>query len=406
MSELTLKNLKSKVCLIAAAGLASGCVTTGTNGSAQQGAAPVDFRTAQPTYNETRAYASSSAPIYGAPQQQRQQPVQEIPPTQKPVQPNPAPYTGPFADPFAQTTPGPAPAEPTVQTAVLTIPPADVGAPIEVEPGDTLFALSERYRVALRSLIETNNLEPPFAIEAGQVLYLPPPNTHEVEPGENLYSISRRYNVDTRSLALMNGLPKPWTLHPGDILTLPALARDQGAEIYVEDKTPTTMRSSETKLAAIDDAFSAPKPNGSRQTAPRAFFAGTDAPGAFNWPLQGEVIKGFNPTSAGGRNTGVKIAAKKGAPIRAAASGEVVYAGDQLTGFGNLVLVSHSGGWVSAYAHADSLSVEEGQKVSKGDVIGAVGVSGSVDSPQLHFELRRGKTPKDPQKHLPPMKTA
>ena len=125
------------------AGAVSGCVTTGSTGG-QQASAPVDFRTAQPTYSERRTYASNSAPIYGAPVQ-NEAPQEARPSEPAPsIQPEQKPYAGPFSDPFSQPAPGLAPSVPAMQTAVLTIPPADVGAPIEVEAGDTLFALSER----------------------------------------------------------------------------------------------------------------------------------------------------------------------------------------------------------------------------------------------------------------------
>lgn len=121
----------------------------------------------------------------------------------------------------------------------------------------------------------------------------------------------------------------------------------------------------------------------------------------FIWPVTGPVVSAFGPKPDGLRNDGVNIAAPEGTPITAAAAGEVIYAGNQLRGFGNLVLIRHAGGWVTAYAHAAELWVDTGARVAQGQRIGAVGQTGSVDAPQLHFQIRQEATPVDPRRHLP-----
>jgi murein DD-endopeptidase MepM/ murein hydrolase activator NlpD len=121
---------------------------------------------------------------------------------------------------------------------------------------------------------------------------------------------------------------------------------------------------------------------------------------AFIWPVDGKVISKFGPAKDNLRNDGVNIAAPVGAPVRASAAGVVAYAGNELRGFGNMILLRHADGWVTAYAHNSSLLVEKGDKVKQGQTIARVGSSGNVDSPQLHFELRQGKTPVDPLKNL------
>jgi murein DD-endopeptidase MepM/ murein hydrolase activator NlpD len=122
--------------------------------------------------------------------------------------------------------------------------------------------------------------------------------------------------------------------------------------------------------------------------------------GAFDWPLKGRVISGFGTTHNGERNDGINIAAPAGTPIRAAASGTVTYSGDELKDYGNLILLKHSGGYVTAYAHADRLIVSRGETVRQGQVIGYTGSTGDVSSPQLHFEIRRDTTPLDPRNLL------
>ena len=120
----------------------------------------------------------------------------------------------------------------------------------------------------------------------------------------------------------------------------------------------------------------------------------------FAWPASGRVISGFGATSNGERNDGINIAMLQGAPIKAAAGGTVSYSGDELKDYGNLLLIRHDGGYVTAYAHADRLLVQRGDVVTKGQVIAYAGHTGDVSTPQLHFEIRKGTTPVDPDSLL------
>jgi murein DD-endopeptidase MepM/ murein hydrolase activator NlpD len=127
-------------------------------------------------------------------------------------------------------------------------------------------------------------------------------------------------------------------------------------------------------------------------------------PGAaarFDWPLRGRTLAGFGPRAGGQRNDGIDIAAASGTPVKAADGGTVVYAGNEVRGLGNLLLVSHTGGYITAYAHLDRMSVAKGAKVRKGQTIGTVGSSGGVSEPQLHFEIRHRNKPVDPVGLLP-----
>lgn len=121
---------------------------------------------------------------------------------------------------------------------------------------------------------------------------------------------------------------------------------------------------------------------------------------AFAWPLSGRVLSDFGATTTGGRNDGINIAASMGTPIRASASGFITYAGDELKGYGNLVLIKHSGGYTTAYAHAERLVVVKGDFVAGGQVIGYAGQTGDVAAPQLHFEIRSNTTPVNPRSYL------
>jgi murein DD-endopeptidase MepM/ murein hydrolase activator NlpD len=294
---------------------------------------------------------------------------------------------------------------------------------VSVLPGDTVYDISRRYSVNMRALIESNGLEPPYALNSGSVIYLPAPNIHKVERGETLYSVSRRYNVDTRSLALLNSMSRPWTIWPGDELKLPPLARDQGRKTNVATapaqaptvkapSAPTIKPAAPVVAVAETDAPIALKPGAKvpakKATAsaekPKQVADSAKSDGDFIWPVSGPVLKGFGADDDGMRNDGVNISVPAGSKVKASASGEVVYAGDELAGFGNLVLIRHPGGWVSAYAHADALLVKEGDQVVQGQPVAEAGATGNADSPQVHFELRKGKEPVDPAQHLPALR--
>ena len=121
---------------------------------------------------------------------------------------------------------------------------------------------------------------------------------------------------------------------------------------------------------------------------------------SFRWPVRGRIIAGFGPRPNGAQNDGINLAVPEGTPIKAAEDGVVAYAGNELKGYGNLVLIRHADGYVSAYANASELLVKRGDTVKRGQVIARAGQTGNVTSPQLHFEIRKGATPVDPSQYL------
>jgi biotin carboxyl carrier protein len=158
-----------------------------------------------------------------------------------------------------------------------------------------------------------------------------------------------------------------------------------------------------------------PPPPGERSVAEEAREEGAGAPpaaapathgGRFPWPVRGPIVAAYGSTANGGRNDGINIGAPRGTPVRAVAAGEVAYAGNELRGYGNLILIKHDDGWISAYAHCDQLLVKKGDKIAAGQVIAKVGTTGGVSEPQLHFELRRGKRAVDPRAFLAPASSA
>ncbi len=250
--------------------------------------------------------------------------------------------------------------------------------------GDTVYGLSRRHRVPVRAIIEANRLRPPYHLKAGQRVVLPRGRQHIVKRGETFYGIARRYGANPYALARANGLKPPYDIRAGQALVL------SGIEGRAAGKT---RRRKSAGAPAIKRRPGKPPP----PAVPRPPAASGKG---FIWPVRGRVISGFGAKAKGLRNDGINIAAARGTPVIAAENGVVAYAGNELRGFGNLLLIKHAGGWVSAYAHNDTVMVKRGQKVDKGQKIATVGSTGSVKSPQLHFEMRRGRTARDPRKYL------
>jgi len=273
------------------------------------------------------------------------------------------------------------------------IPPA--GAMVVVRKGDSLYKISRRYNVHLRDLIDVNRIRPPYHIFAGRRIRLPRQRVHQVRKGETLFGLSQRYGVDTATLVRINKIAPPYRITAGTRLRLP---------------NATARPSRPARSAARGARSKAPAAERARRGRGPSSIALTRLPrrsgGRFLWPVQGRVIVGFGPRAGGLRNDGINIMARRGTKVRATENGVVAYAGNELRGFGNLLLVKHSGGWMSAYAHNEVLLVKVGQRVKRGQAIARVGATGSVARPQLHFELRRGIRVVDPIKHLQRLRAA
>lgn len=219
---------------------------------------------------------------------------------------------------------------------------------------------------------------------------------HTVKSGETGIAIARAYGVKWSAVAAANQLKPPFVLVIGQQLRLPA-------------RRAVAAMSLEARAAAfrvdIDDLITGGEPAGTRPGVRSATARPGDLAPRFVWPLDGRIVSGFGAKPGGRFNDGVNIAATPGAPVRAAADGTVAYAGDALAGFGNLLLIRHDGGWVTAYAHNEALLVTRGAVVRQGDAVARAGGTGAVETPQLHFEVRRGRAPVDPVKTLPPRAT-
>ena len=267
---------------------------------------------------------------------------------------------------------------------VEAIPPNQI---VEVRANDTLYAVATRYQVTPQSVIEANGLQPPYNLRKGQALKLVPRRTHIVRPGDSVYVISQRYAVSQYQLAQLNYLKPPFELKIGQKLQLPNSLEFSVLDVGLPDGVSSTNIAQPTPTET------------SVPTAPRKRFVAPSLAGSsgFTWPVQGEIITEFGPSQRGVHNDGVNIAASEGASVGAAAKGRVAFVGTNIKSFGKLVLVKHDGGIITAYAHLGDISVKEGDIVTAGQSIGTIGRSGRVDSPQLHFEIRKSRQPVDPR---------
>jgi murein DD-endopeptidase MepM/ murein hydrolase activator NlpD len=236
---------------------------------------------------------------------------------------------------------------------------------------------------------------------------------HVIESGESLYTIARRYDVTAQAIIQANGFSSPDKIYVGQKIVIPGrpdlLASKGPAKPIAGDDTSAAPA---PQLASIQPNASTPIPSKAAietdtpvttasvpqqtkpvvQQQPVVQAPAATASDKFRWPVSGRVITDF----ANSKGTGINIEAPEGAAVRAAENGQVIYVGSGVEGYGNLILVRHPNGYVSAYAHLKDAKVAKGDTVNRGDQIGTAGMTGSVTRPQLHFEIRKGATPVDP----------
>ncbi|MCL2469929.1 MAG: M23 family metallopeptidase [Alphaproteobacteria bacterium] len=293
-------------------------------------------------------------------------------------------------------------------------------------PGFTAFLLRVLFCGGLAyALVACTMMEPPpYNLPLSEDLLAG--RSYTVGDNENIYAISQNHGVKMRDIIVLNNLQPPFALQKGQVITLPAKAGEArarrtkaGAPINLLDRevaaSPSyNTRPSEAPLrhAAVtavplsdSPVSAAPESEAPSLSAPPVQTAPTTKSAAqtknglpvFGWPVRGTIISVYGPKAKGLDNDGINIAAPKGSPVRAARDGVVVYAGSDMKGFGNLVLLRHEQGWVTAYAHLERIVVKKDDEIAKGSSIGTVGTTGGVSTPQLHFEIRRNGVPVDPE---------
>jgi murein DD-endopeptidase MepM/ murein hydrolase activator NlpD len=274
---------------------------------------------------------------------------------------------------------------------------------LKVRPGQTLSGIAQDYHVPMRIIAEANHLAPPYRIEAGRTLIIPRTGQPVSSPAPLSSTV----------------LPSPRPEAAAAPARIEATALDRVSPAAVEKPSVAAAAPPVATVSAPPPAGEPVRPEAKPAAAPPApTAAGAPAPpaaiaappvqsgGTFQWPIRGHVLAGYGLGHDGTHNDGINIAAPRGAAVEAADVGVVAYAGNELRGYGNLILIKHSNGWISAYAHCDLILVKRGDKVSRGQVIARVGATGNVTEPQLHFELRRGNRAVDPREFMGPLPAA
>jgi murein DD-endopeptidase MepM/ murein hydrolase activator NlpD len=293
-----------------------------------------------------------------------------------------------------------------------------------------------RYGVPASAIAEANNIPNGAALRPGQRLVIPKyevtgstipraasnaPHTpaptigapatsgsqhvHVVAPGETLMALSRKYHKPLGAIAKANNIEPHTMVKVGDRIAIPGVAPQAAAK----PPAPASLTQAPTPAPKVASVPAAPvaAPSAAMVTPaardpepPKAKADVTAAMPSFRWPVNGRVITAFGPKPSGQQNDGINVSVPEGTPIKAAEDGVVAYAGNELKTYGNLVLVRHSNGYVTAYAHASEIMVKRDDPVKRGQIIAKAGQTGSVAAPQLHFEIRKGSTPVDPAPFL------
>lgn len=370
--------------------------------------------------------------------------------------PAPVPASRPPTRPAPPPVEGQEPAQTTIRTRVTGKVVDTAGKPktYTVKKGDNLDAIARTLDTTRKDLADDNKLKAPYALQPGQVLKGPETKAkaYVAGQGDTMALIAKRFSVTPKALAEANGLKVGASIKAGRQVILPAGYRDRGPireEVAAPRPKPTPLPPPAptpyqppvtqppasyppaaaypppATTPALPPAQPAPRPASPppRATPPVTTPpATTPAPttsaptsgsptdaqissfgrGRFIWPVKGDVVSDFGPKGTGQRNDGINIRAPMGDTIRAAAAGDVVYAGDQVPGFGNLVLIKHADGWVTAYGHMSRVDVKMQQKVVQGQQVGQAGTTGGVSEPQLHFEVRYAPTPQDRARPIDP----
>ena len=323
------------------------------------------------------------------------------------------------------------------------------GTPITLRAGDTLETLSRRYGVPVAVIMQSNNISNPALVHAGQHLVIPhlkgpaaalaappprlaanapalpaaaptlppaapvpPPRmalapssaVHVVAAGETLRSIAHMYGKPVLVLAKANNIAPDSRVKIGERIVVPDAKAAAQPPAALPKRAEAPAAAAPQNLASVAES-----PHSARLASPAAPVEEDSAVktaepagkvGEFRWPVRGRVIAGFGPKPNGLQNDGINLAVPEGTPVKAAEDGVVAYAGNELKGYGNLVLLRHSNGFVTAYAHASEILVKKGDVIKRGQTIAKSGQTGSVTAPQLHFEIRKGSTPVDPAQYL------
>ncbi|MDA9231415.1 M23 family metallopeptidase [Rickettsiales bacterium] len=247
---------------------------------------------------------------------------------------------------------------------------------IVVRAGDNIYNIAKKYKSSIRDIIDANDLEPPYILKINSTLTLPSTKYHTVRQGDNLHKISRLYGMNINDLIKINNLSKPYNIFSGSKLRISNSSFKSKSRKAISQRNlkSTKLRVKKSKLPYKNNKFI--------------------------WPIKGNVISNFGQKPGGLYNDGINIKARNSAPVQAVEDGLVAYVGNELRGYGNLIIIKHSKGWVSAYAHLEKTNVRTGSKVKQGQIIANVGSTGNVKSSQLYFGIRKGRQAVNPKLYL------
>lgn len=292
-----------------------------------------------------------------------------------------------------------------------------------VKPGDTLYSVAFANNMDYQTLALINGIKPPYTINVGQRLLTDTVKSEQklyrVVKGDTVYNISKRHNLTPAQLASMNGIDKNFNIRIGQMLVVGRKSSAAAAKLAVaQNRTvaPVSVASSGNKVSsapassARKSGSSAPAMSASSKPATSVTsssqkdnssssgyqnVAKNNAKVRWTWPYNGKIIEGYSRN-----NKGIDISGNKGDSVRSAAKGKIVYAGNALRGYGNLIIINHDGDYLSAYAHNDAILVAEGQSVESGQVIARMGNT-DAKSVRLHFEIRHNGESVNPLSYLP-----
>tara|TARA_B100000963_G_scaffold354286_1_gene370506 strand:- start:343 stop:1239 length:897 start_codon:yes stop_codon:yes gene_type:complete len=254
----------------------------------------------------------------------------------------------------------------------------------KVTSGDNLYSISRKFKIPIQDLIKVNNISQPYKIFPNQKIYIPINQIHKIEKGDTLYSISRKYQTNVFHLSELNNISNVNNIKVGQDLVIPfqnskKIKPKKRKKLFKKDKK---IISKEQNLKTVNNQHT--------HASNRRFI----------WPVKGKIIAKYGESKKGFYNDGINIDSKEGTRVLSSDDGQVIYSGNEIPGYGNLILIKHNKNWITAYAHLNEVFTKKGRKVKKGEKIGSVGNTGNVRIPQLHFEIRKGKESVDPLKLL------
>lgn len=307
-----------------------------------------------------------------------------------------------------------------------------------VAKGDTLYSIARKNNTTVSEIAKINDMKEPYNLSIGQKVLLRSANVKipnvistekvaeikqqkqvhttttrvnlteiTVEKGDTLYSLSRKYEIPVNDLAVLNKLNAPFALSVGQKLKVPQLNKTVKSDKVITGPTKiaktekpvakTTPVKKEAKTQTVVKTESKKISSDPQRQLPKITARSSTK---FSWPVRGRILSQYGAKNGGLFNDGINISASIGTAVKAAENGVVAYAGNEVKGMGNLIIVQHSDGWMTVYAHLDSMNVKRGTKLTVGQMIGKIGKTGKVSQPQLHFEIRKGTKAYDPILYL------